>query len=44
MLLTDDQHPIQQLTTDRADPSLRDRVGPCRRLLVIRRVHQLGCG
>jgi hypothetical protein len=26
MPLTDDQHPIQQRTTDRADPSLRDRV------------------
>jgi len=25
MPLTDDQHPIQQLTTDRADPSRRDR-------------------
>jgi hypothetical protein len=26
MPLTYEQHPIQQLTTDRADPSLRDRV------------------
>ena len=39
-----DQHPVQYLPPDGADPSLGDRVGPCRRLLVIRRVHQLGCG
>jgi len=41
---TDDQQLVQALPADRADPALGDRVGPCRRLLVIRRVHQLGCG
>jgi hypothetical protein len=40
----DDQQPVQALGADRADPALRERVGPRRQLLVIGKVRKLGCG
>ncbi len=39
-----DQHPVQTLLPDRADPALGGGVGPRRQLLVIRKVRKLGCG
>ena len=44
MSSTDDQHAVQQLMTDCADPSLSHRIGTSRQLLVIGRVRKLGCG
>jgi len=35
---------LKQQAPDPAERPLHGLLGPCRRLLVIRRVHQLGCG
>ncbi len=41
---SEDEHPVQHLTTYRADPAFGGGVGPRRQLLVIRKVRKLGCG
>jgi hypothetical protein len=44
LLAADDQQLVEALPADGADPAFGVCVGPRRRLLVIRKVRQVGCG